>query len=317
MKEERNTGENHNMEVAIRRLGVLQLAEKLGNVSEACRQSGMSRANFYIWKCRFQAYGLAGLKDLPPVHFTHPQTTTPEVEEKIIATCLKYVNRGCVELSKLLKQEGISISSPTIQKILIRHKLGQKQQRRLAIEKKHLTEGMPLTPEQTREIEKSNPCFRERHAEAQRPGELLVESTFCVGTLPGVGRIYLDAVVDTYSSFAFGFLHSDKVYEGAVPVLRQDIFPILQHRRIKIVRSQYNGFVERFKRTVLAEFFRIAFKEKKYITVDALQKDFDQWMYHYNYERTHLGYRNMGKRPIDMIRNYGSAGQGEARRREY
>lgn len=47
------------------RLSALQLAEALGNVSEACRRRGMSRTQFYEYKRRFQTHGLEGLRDLP------------------------------------------------------------------------------------------------------------------------------------------------------------------------------------------------------------------------------------------------------------
>lgn len=75
--------------LARKRLSVLELAERLGNVSEACRRMGMDRTSFYEWKRRFQLYGLEGLKDLPPVHKTHPQTTPPEVVEKILEVALE------------------------------------------------------------------------------------------------------------------------------------------------------------------------------------------------------------------------------------
>jgi len=61
--------------LARKRLSILELAERLGNVSEACRRMRMDRTSFYEWKRRFQLYGLEGLKDLPPIHKTHPQTT--------------------------------------------------------------------------------------------------------------------------------------------------------------------------------------------------------------------------------------------------
>lgn len=63
--------------VAQQRLSVLELARELGNVAEACRQWGMDRTSFYEWKRRFQTQGFDGLKDLPPLHKSHPQTTAP------------------------------------------------------------------------------------------------------------------------------------------------------------------------------------------------------------------------------------------------
>ena len=72
----------------------------------------------------------------------------------------------------------------------------------------------------------------------------------------------------------------------------------------KIGSPPTNGFVERFYRTVLDEFFRIVFRQKYYESVEALQKDLDEWLKYYNEERPHRGYRNMGKRPIDTINQF-------------
>jgi len=156
--------------MARKRLSVLDLAEALGNVSEACRRSGMDRTSFYEWKRRFQTHGLEGLKDLPPVHHTHPQTTPLEVEEKIIKESLKHPSWSCVKLSDRLKLQGISVSSPTVQRILIKHKMGSVYERWMRLEQKHLNEGLDLTAEQIARIEKYNPCFREQHVESSRPG---------------------------------------------------------------------------------------------------------------------------------------------------
>jgi transposase InsO family protein len=325
--------------VARQRLSVLELAETLGNVSEACRQRGMVRSQFYEYKKRFQEQGLAGLKDLPPIPKDHPFTTAPEVVERILALSMDHPSWGCVKLSDWLKLQGLSVSSPTIQNILIKHDLGQKYQRLLELERRHLQEGLALTEEQVKAIEQANPCFRERHVESARPGELLCQDTFTVGRLKGIGRIYLHTVVDTYGSYAFGFLHTSKRPEAAVAVLHNDVLPFyqaqelpveavltdngrefcgtdahpyelyldfndLEHRRTQVRKPQTNGFVERFHRTVKEEFFEVAFRQKFYESVDTLQADLDDWLTHYNTERPHQGYRNLGRRPIETVDLY-------------
>lgn len=322
--------------VAQHKLSVLELAQTLENVSEACRQRGVSRTQFYEYKRRFQTHGIEGLKDLPPIHKTHPFTTPPEVVEKIIALSFAHPAWGCIKLSSMLKLEGISISSPTLQNILIKHQMGSKYERLLKLEEKMAQKAIELTPEQVAQIEKNNPCFRERHVESSRPGELLSQDTFYVGTLKGVGRVFLHAVVDTFSSYAFGFLHTTKQPEAAVAVLHNDVLPFykdkklpikavltdngrefcgkeshpyeiylnfndIEHRTTKVRKPQTNGFVERFNRTILDEFFRSAFRTKFYDSVEVLQEDLDKWLSHYNTERPHLGYRNMGRRPIETI----------------
>jgi transposase InsO family protein len=321
------------------RLSVLELAEALGNVSEACRRRGISRTQFYEYKRRFQTHGIEGLLDLPPVHKSHPMTTPKEAEEKIIAKSLSHPAWGCNRLSDQLKLEGISVSAPTVQNILNKKGIGSRYERWLRLEEETAEKKINLTAEQIAFIEKQNPCFRERHVESSRPGELLNQDTFFVGHLKGVGKVYLHAVVDTYSSYAFGFLHVSKQPEAAVAVLHNEALAFylekglevrsvltnngkefcgseghpyrlylqlndIEQRNSKVGRPQTNGFVERFNRTALDEFFREAFRKKLYESVEALQRDLDEWLDHYNRERLHQCYRNIGRRPIERIEEY-------------
>jgi transposase InsO family protein len=325
--------------LAHQRLSVLQLAEALGNVSEACRRRELSRSQFYEYKRRFQIHGLEGLKDLPPVHHSHPWTTPPETVERILASSLEHPTWGCDRLSDQLKSEGVSISSPTVQDILIRHGIGSRYERLLKLEEKALDGAIELTADQVVQIEKANPEFKERHFESSRPGYLLSQDTFHVGTLKGVGRLYLHTVVDTYGSYAFGFLDTSNSPEAAVAVLHNAVLPFyrdrqiqveniltdngrefcggkrhayelylqlveIRHKRIEVRKSQTNGFVERFHHAVLDEFFRPAFRTRLYQTVEVLETDLDPWLVYYNTERTHPGYRNHGRRPLDVVQDY-------------
>ncbi|NDY59015.1 IS481 family transposase [Desulfovibrio sulfodismutans] len=325
--------------LARQRLSVLELAKELGNIAEACRQRGMHRSQFYEYKRRFQTHGIEGLKDLPPIPKSHPMTTPDEVVQRILAFSLDHPAWGCVRLSNTLKLDGISVSSPTIQNILIKNGMASKYDRWLKLEEKRAGEPIELTGEQVAFIERQNPAFRERHVESSRPGELLCQDTYYVGRLKGVGRVYMHTVVDTYSSYGFGFLHTAKVPEAAVAVLHNDVLPFYQeknlsisslltdngreycgteshpyelylelsdieHRRTKIRSPRTNGFVERFHRTALDEFYREAFRSTLYESVESLQADLDDWLDDYNNNRPHQGYRNMGRRPIDTINQY-------------
>jgi hypothetical protein len=205
--------------VAQHRLSVLELAKELGNVAEACRQRGLDRTSFYEWKRRFQTQGFEGLKDLPPIHKSHPQTTPPEVVERIRALALEHPAYGCNRLEAMLALEGRRVSSITIQKHLNDNGLGTRIDRWLALEQQNAGKVIEITAEQAAFLEKLNPCFRERHVESAAPGELLSADTFFVGSLKGVGKVYLHAVVDTFGSYAFGFLHVSKQPEAAVAVL--------------------------------------------------------------------------------------------------
>ena len=107
--------------LAEHRLSVLELARELGNVAEACRQRGLDRTSFYEWKRRLrtdsldQTHGFEGLKDLPPIHKSHPQTTPPETVARIKELALEHPAYGCNRLEALLSLEGQRVSAVTIQ----------------------------------------------------------------------------------------------------------------------------------------------------------------------------------------------------------
>ena len=244
--------------------------------------------------------------------------------------------RESSECVSALALEGRRVSAITIQKILNDKGLGTRHERWLALERRNAEEPIELSPEQVAFLERLNPCFRERHVESSRPGELLSADTLMVGTLKGIGRVYLHAVVDTHGSYAFGFLHVSKQPEAAAAVLHNDVLPFyakldlpvgavltdngrefcgterhpyelylalndIEHRRTKVRSPRTNGFVERFNGTVLEEFFRPAMHARLYEGVEALQADLDAWLHHYNRERPHLGYRNQGRRPWETV----------------
>lgn len=325
--------------LARKRMSVLELAQALGNVSEACRRSGMDRTSFYAWKKRFEEQGLEGLKDLPPIHHEHPLEKSPEVVAKVLETSLEHPGWGCVKLSDYLKLQGVSVSSPVIQKMLIRNGMGSRYERLLKLEAKHFAEGITLSEEQIKLLEKANPVFAERHVESSQPGELICQDTKLIGSISGVGKVYLHAAVDAYGSYGWGFLHTSKQPEAAVALLHNYVIPQfeqwemelqnvltdngrefcgteahpyqlylrlneIKHRTTKVKSPKTNGFVERFNRTVKEEFLPISFRKKVYQTLEQLQEDFDTWCQHYNYERPHRGYRNLGKRPFDTVKQF-------------
>jgi transposase InsO family protein len=335
----RLTAKDTNEKLAHRRLTVLELAERLGNVSEACRRGGIDRTSFYDWKRRFQLEGLDGLKDLPPIAKSHPMATAPEVVARIEELALAHPAYGCNKIEALLALEGRRVSAITVQKILNDKGLGTRHERWLALERQNVERAIELTPEQVAFLERLNPCFRERHVESSRPGELLSADTSMVGTLEGIGRVYLHVAVDTYGSYAFGFLHVSRQPEAAVAVLHNEVLPFyrgldlpvaavltdngrefcgterhpyelylalndIEHRKTKVRSPRTNGFVERFHGTALEEFFRPAVHQKLFESVEALQADLDAWLVHYNRERPHLGYRNQGRRPCETVERF-------------
>ena len=105
------------------RLRVIRKAQSLDNVLAACRFFGMDHTSFYKYKKRYEQHGLAGLKDLPSTPHGHPKTTPPKVTRKIVRLASKHPYWGCVQIARNLQSEGISITPPTVQKILNKNAL--------------------------------------------------------------------------------------------------------------------------------------------------------------------------------------------------
>ena len=191
--------------------------------------------------------------------------------------------------------EGRRVPAIMVQKHLNDRDLGTQGRRWLMLERKNTERAIELSAERAAFPEKRNPCFRERHVKCTQPDELLCQDAFLVGSLKGLGEVYLHAVVDTYGSCAFDFLHVSKQLEAAVAAMHNDVLVFYRRTRVRTPRT--SGFAERFIGTVLDEFFRVKMREKVYATVEALQDDVDTWDHPYNRERPHLGYGNQGRRP--------------------
>lgn len=324
--------------IALQRLRVLELSEKLGSVTAACRQSGMDRTSFYEWKRRYQTHGIDGLLDLPPVPKSHPLTTPEHVRQAVLDLSLDNPAWGCRRLSAELKQLGMSLSNYSVHHILKKEGLSSKFERFLRLEEK-LMQGVELPVEDLRRLEKLNPCLKERHVESSAPGELVSLDSFYVGSFKGIGKMYLHTAVDTFGSYAFGMLATERNAQRAAELLYAAVLPFyeahqlplrailtdngtefcgteehpfenllftlgVEHRRTQVKRPQTNGFVERFHRTVLDEFFRVELRKRAYPTLEELDEVLQEWLVHYNVRRPHQGYRNLGKTPYETVENY-------------
>jgi len=321
--------------LALQRLRVLELSKELGSVTKACRQGGMHRSIFYEWKRRYQTHGLDGLKDLPPIPKSHPLTTPAHVRQAILDLSGENPSWGSKRLSLELGREGLSVSNFTVQATLRKAGLGTKFERFLALED-GLLKGARLPVEQLRQLEKLNPCLKERHVESSRPAELISFDTFYVGLFKGVGKVYLHTAVDTFGSYAFGMLATERNSRRAAELLYGQVVPFCQahglklgavltdngtefcgneehpfeamlfhlgieHRRTQVKRPQTNGFVERFHRTILDEFFRVELRRRSFATLEELELALQDWICYYNTERPHQGYRNKGKTPYNVV----------------
>ncbi len=332
------TNTNVQTKAARRKLNLLELAGELENVSKACKIMGYSRQQFYEIRRNFQTYGAQGLLDnLPGATGPHPNRVSEEMETAILDYCLHNPTHGCLRVSQQLNLKGVTVSSGGVRGVWHRHKLTSKHQRLLRLEQHSQETKIELSENHIRLLERFSPEFRERHIQADFTGDLVAMDTFMVGTLKGIGRVYLQTVIDCHSRYAWGQLYTSKVPVTAVHALNNFVLPFfdehnakvktlltdngreycgredqhpfelflqleeIEHRTTKVRRPQSNGFVERMHRTLLDEHFRVAGRTTFYESVDQMQNDLDVYLNYYNTQRAHQG-RNMdGRTPYQVF----------------
>jgi len=321
------------------RLGMLALAEELKNISLACKRAGISRSHFYEIKEAFEKYGRDGLAEQPRRRPNMPNQTPPEVEQQILAMTERYPTYSYMRVSGQLKLIGLGIAPSTVRSVWQRRGLTLTIQRLLWLEQKCAAGIGILTERQMKLLAKHRGRILdpEQHVEAPVPGYLLCQDTYFVGTIKGVGKIYMQSVVDANCSLGFAKLYLSKVPMTAVDILDDRVLPFYEehqvqidhiltdngreycglplrhpyelfvainqiaHRTTKVHSPETNGFCERFHRTVKEEFFSIAFRKKLYESLDQLQQDLDQYIEFYNRERSHQGYRTQGRTPYQAF----------------
>jgi len=327
--------EHGNARIIKNKLGLLNLAQELGNVSKACKIMGLSRDTFYRYQNALEAGGLEALVEKSRRKPNQKNRTDEATEAAVVAFALEHPAYGPLRASNELRKQGVFISPSGVRCVWLRHELASFRKRLVALEHKMAEDGaLVLTEAQVVALErKREDDLACGEIETAHPGYLGSQDTFYVGTIKGVGRIYQQTFVDTYCKWAAAKLYTTKTPITSADLLNDRVLPFfeehglgvlriltdrgtefcgkaeqhdyelflavndIEHTRTKAQHPQTNGICERFHKTVLQEFYQIAFRKKLYRSLEELQQDLDAWIERYNTERTHEGKMCCGRTP--------------------
>jgi transposase InsO family protein len=266
-----------------------------------------------------------------------------QTEKAVIDYAIAQPAHGQHRTSNELRKLGTFISGSGVRSVWLRHNLENFKKRLKALEAKVAEENIILTDAQVAALEKKKQddiaCGE---IETAHPGYLGSQDRFYVGNLKGVGRIYQQTFVDTYSKVAFCKLYTtktpitaaDHLNDKVLPYFEEQELPMLriltdrgteycgkveqhdyqlylaindiEHTKTKAMSPQTNGICERFHKTILNEFYQVTFRKKLYSSLEELQTDLDEWMDYYNNNRTHQGKMCCGRTPFETLLDWKS-----------
>ena len=311
-----------------------KIARRKLSLLRACRIVGYSRQQFYEIRRSFQLHGADGLIDRGAA----PEPRSCAGRRGDPGPCAGVPDARCSASRGLADAEGDPGQLRRRSGPWMRNDLLTRHHRLLRLEETVRKRKIKLSEEQIQELERFDPEYRERHIKVGATGELVAVDTFFAGTLKGVGKVYIQTVLDCFSRFVWARLYTSKMPVTAVQILNNHALPFfeehaakvqtilsdngreycgrpdkhpyelflqleeIEHRTTKVGRPQSNGFIERFHRTLLEEHLRIQRRTTWYETVAEMQKDLDAYLETYNRQRPHRGRGMKGRTPYDVFK---------------
>lgn len=329
---------NQSQYIINRKLNILELSETLGSISAACRNLGVSRQHYYDIKQAIQEDGLEGLLEKSRKSPRIGNRISPDIEKSILDYSLLFPTHGQVRISNELARQGVEVSPGGIRCVWLRHGLERKKMRLKRLEEWSMEHTGIMTESQVHALEIAKEEKEEcGEIETHHPGFVLGQDTYYVGYIKGVGKIYQQTGIDIYSNVGFAKLYNQKTAITAADFMNDKVLPFfdnynmrllrtltdrgteylgiqethpyqlflylndIEHSKTRPRRPQSNGSTEKLNQTIQDEFYAVNFRKKLYISLEELQTDLDEFMRHYNAERTNQGRYCQGRTPLETF----------------
>ena len=189
---------NTNDRIVKHKVGLLNLADELGNISKACKMMGVSRDTFYRYKEAVDDGGVESLFDKNRRVPNPKNRVDLNIETAVIQYAIDEPAHGQVRVSNELRRKGIFVSASGVRSVWLRHDLANFKLRLKALEAKVAEDGIILTESQVQALERKQQDDEAcGEIDTVHPGYLGSQDTFYVGHFKGVGRVYQPTYVDT------------------------------------------------------------------------------------------------------------------------
>jgi len=280
-----------------------------------CYKYRVSKRWFYKLRTRFMLEGYEGLRDRVRKNDNRPYRVNWQQRLKILDYVYYNPTHGPARIA--YEDPSIGVSRITIWKVLKDEDLNTRMKRRLWAE----AQGRPILTKKEHQIL----LAKNRHVESHYAGELLSVDTFTV-SVANLGRIWQYTACDTYSSYGWAKVYSEKTSDSSIDFINhlvnssrvgkikrvltdqgtefynarfkdtESAFTIalrshcIRHSVTKVAHPWTNGYAERLNQTVWQEFY-LGRLDKRYASLEELNRDLFNFMRYYNFRRVHSGYK--------------------------